>query len=56
MSDFRVRGANLRVINSLPKCLSIPTYRLLDPRNGGVQDEALPFTGPVVLTKMVDGR
>lgn len=55
MTTFALRDANLRALNSLTKYPSIPTYHLLDPRNGGLQDGAVPFAGPVVLTEKVDG-
>jgi RNA ligase-like protein len=48
-------GMDLRALNSLTKYPSIPTYHLLDPRNGGLQDEAVVFSGPVVGTEKVDG-
>jgi hypothetical protein len=50
-----MRGMDLRALNSLTKYPSIPTYHLLDPRNGGLQDEAVVFSGPVVGTEKVDG-
>ncbi|GAB3972881.1 RNA ligase family protein [Plantactinospora veratri] len=55
MSDFNVRTANLNAINSLTKYPSIPTYHSLDPRNGGLLDETVTFSGPVHLTEKVDG-
>jgi hypothetical protein len=55
MADFRIRTANLRVINSMTKYPSIPTYHALDPKNGGLLDESVPFTGRVFLTEKVDG-
>ncbi|AVT37594.1 RNA ligase family protein [Plantactinospora sp. BB1] len=55
MSDFNVRTANLTAINSLTKYPSIPTYHCLDPRNGGLLDETVAFSGPVHLTEKVDG-
>lgn len=54
-SDFDVRTANLREINSLTKYPSIPTYHALDPSNGSLTDEVVEFTGPVFLTEKVDG-
>jgi hypothetical protein len=50
-----LRRVDLRALNSLTKYPSIPTYHLLDPRNGGLQDEAVVFSGPVVCTEKVDG-
>jgi hypothetical protein len=50
-----LRRVDLRALNSLTKYPSIPTYHLLDPRNGGLQDEVVRFSGPVVGTEKVDG-
>ena len=50
-----LRRVDLRALNSLTKYPSIPTYHLLDPRNGGLRDEAVVFSGPVVGTEKVDG-
>jgi hypothetical protein len=50
-----LRRVDLRALNSLTKYPSIPTYHLLDPRNGGLQDETVVFSGPVVGTEKVDG-
>ena len=50
-----LRRVDLRALNSLTKYPSIPTYHLLDPRNGGLQEEVVPFSGPVVGTEKVDG-
>ncbi|WP_212992857.1 RNA ligase family protein [Actinoplanes auranticolor] len=50
-----LRRVDLRALNSLTKYPSIPTYHLLDARNGGLQDEAVVFSGPVVGTEKVDG-
>ena len=55
MPRFTVRTANLRALNSLTKYPSIPTYHALDPRNGGLLDEAVRFPGPVLGTEKVDG-
>lgn len=55
MTDFDIRTVDLRVINSMTKYPSIPTYHTLDPRNGGLVEEAVPFTGTVVATEKVDG-
>jgi hypothetical protein len=55
MTDFNVRTADLKVINSMTKYPSIPTYHTLDPRNGGLIEEAVPFSGTVVGTEKVDG-
>src|SRR5690242_15800816 len=46
---------DLGSLNSLTKYPSIPTYHTLDPRNGGLRDEVVPFTGPVIGTEKVDG-
>ncbi len=42
-------------LNSLTKYPSIPTYHTLDPKNGGLLDGTVPFTGPVLATEKVDG-
>ncbi|MEH0937797.1 RNA ligase family protein [Micromonospora psammae] len=56
MPNFDLRTADLRVLNSLTKYPSIPTYHALDPRDGGLrEDEVVGFTGPVTLTEKVDG-
>ncbi|NUT31667.1 MAG: hypothetical protein HOV79_01200 [Hamadaea sp.] len=39
----------------MTKYPSIPTYHSLDPRNGGLLEETVPFTGTVVGTEKVDG-
>ncbi|WP_092557192.1 RNA ligase family protein [Actinoplanes derwentensis] len=55
MSDFDVRAVDLNALNSLTKYPSIPTYHELDPRNGGLLPQAVPFSGPVVGSEKVDG-
>jgi hypothetical protein len=55
MTAFDVRTTNLQAINSMTKYPSIPTYHVLDPRNGGLLDESVPFPGPVIGTEKVDG-
>lgn len=55
MTNFDVRTANLRAINSMTKYPSIPTYHALDPSNGGLLDEAVAFDGPVIGTEKIDG-
>ncbi|SBT41935.1 RNA ligase family protein [Micromonospora auratinigra] len=55
MPDFDIRTADLRAVNSLTKYPSIPTYHALDPRDGGLREEVVEFTGPVTLTEKVDG-
>ncbi|UXI68196.1 RNA ligase family protein [Tahibacter amnicola] len=52
---FDIRTTDLTRLNSLTKYPSIPTYHALDPRNGGLLPETVPFDGPVVLTEKVDG-
>jgi hypothetical protein len=52
---FNVRTANLNAINSMTKYPSIPTYHTLDPRDGGLLDETVPFAGPVIGTEKIDG-
>jgi hypothetical protein len=52
---FDVRGTDLTKLNSLTKYPSIPTYHTLDPRNGALQEEALPFEGSVLGTEKIDG-
>jgi hypothetical protein len=55
MTSFDIRAVNLKALNSLTKYPSIPTYHHLDPRNGGLIDETVPFAGPVIGTEKVDG-
>ncbi|WP_026122491.1 RNA ligase family protein [Nocardiopsis halotolerans] len=55
MSDLDPRTLDLAALNSATKYPSIPTYHTLDPRNGGLQEETVAFTGDVVLTEKVDG-
>jgi hypothetical protein len=55
MTDFDIGAVDLRAVNSMTKYPSIPTYHTLDPRNGGLIEEAVPFTGTVVGTEKVDG-
>ncbi|HEY4454880.1 MAG TPA: RNA ligase family protein [Pseudonocardiaceae bacterium] len=52
---FALRDADLTALNSLTKYPSIPTYHNLDPANGGLLDETVPFTGAVIGTEKVDG-
>lgn len=52
---FTVRGADLARLNSLTKYPSIPTYHALDPANGGLLDDTVPFAGAVIGTEKVDG-
>ena len=54
MTSFDIRAVNLKALNSLTKYPSIPTYHKLDPRNGSLTDEAVPFTGPVIGTEKID--
>ena len=53
MLDLRV--CELNKLNTLTKYPSIETYHALDPRNGLLQEEAMPFDGDLVLTEKVDG-
>jgi len=55
MTAFDVRSTDLRVLNSLTKYPSIPTYHALDPRNGGLLEPATAFSGDVIGTEKVDG-
>lgn len=55
MTRFDLRAADLRVLNSLTKYPSIPTYHELDPRNGGLVESATAFPGEVIATEKVDG-
>ncbi|GAA3188580.1 RNA ligase family protein [Dactylosporangium siamense] len=52
---FDVRAVDLRLLNSLTKYPSIPTYHTLDPRDGGLTDPATVFPGGVIATEKVDG-
>lgn len=53
--SFRIQDADLARLNSLTKYPSIPTFHTLDPRKGGLLEEALVFTGSVLLTEKIDG-
>ncbi|BEL07185.1 hypothetical protein Q0Z83_053760 [Actinoplanes sichuanensis] len=55
MSGFDVRAVDLAALNSLTKYPSIPTYHALDPSNGGLTEQPVPFTGAVLGTEKVDG-
>jgi hypothetical protein len=55
MTRFDLRAADLRVLNSLTKYPSIPTYHELDPRNGGLVESATVFPGEAIATEKVDG-
>ncbi|GAA2605574.1 hypothetical protein GCM10010399_40740 [Dactylosporangium fulvum] len=55
MTTFDVRSADLRVLNSLTKYPSIPTYHELDPRNGGLLPAATSFPDEAIATEKVDG-
>lgn len=52
---FDVRSTDLAKLNSLTKYPSIPTYHTLDPRNGALGEEVIPFAGTVLGTEKVDG-
>lgn len=52
---FDVRAVDLRLLNSLTKYPSIPTYHTLDPRDGGLTSPATVFPGEVIATEKVDG-
>ncbi len=52
---FNVRTVDLAKLNSLTKYPSILTYHTLDPRNGGLLEEATAFAGTVICTEKVDG-
>ncbi|MFG2103346.1 RNA ligase family protein [Micromonospora echinaurantiaca] len=55
VARIELRTVDLRAINSMTKYPSIPTYHTLDPRDGGLREECVEFTGPVILTEKVDG-
>lgn len=52
---FDVRAIDLRVLNSLTKYPSIPTFHTLDAKNGGLLESSVGFEGPVIGTEKVDG-
>ncbi|HJU39830.1 MAG TPA: hypothetical protein VJ724_09680 [Tahibacter sp.] len=52
---FDIRQTDLQRLNSLTKYPSIPTYHTLDPKNGGLVEEAVRFAGDVVATEKIDG-
>jgi hypothetical protein len=53
--SFNVRTTDLAKLNSLTKYPSILTYHTLDPKNGGLIEEAMQFDGTVIGTEKVDG-
>ncbi|MEU8658987.1 RNA ligase family protein [Actinoplanes philippinensis] len=55
MPGFDVRAVDLAALNSLTKYPSIPTYHALDPANGSLTEQPVPFTGTVIGTEKVDG-
>ncbi|MFE4334587.1 RNA ligase family protein [Streptomyces sp. NPDC056831] len=50
-----IRTIDLAALNTATKYPSIPTYHVLDPKNGGLIEEATAFNGDVYLTEKVDG-
>lgn len=52
---FNVRTVDLAKLNSLTKYPSIQTYHMLDPKNGGLLEEAAAFAETVIGTEKVDG-
>ncbi len=52
---FDVRRTDLTKLNSITKYPSIPTYHTLDPKNGGLLEEAVSFDGSVLGTEKIDG-
>ena len=52
---FDVRKTDLIKLNSITKYPSIPTYHTLDPKNGGLLEEAVTFEGSVLGTEKIDG-
>ncbi|MEU9621735.1 RNA ligase family protein [Streptomyces sp. NPDC048155] len=50
-----IRAIDLAALNTATKYPSIPTYHTLDPKNGGLIEETVAFTGDVYLTEKVDG-
>jgi len=54
-AGFNVRTVDLDRLNSMTKYPSIPTYHSLDPSNGNLLEEHIPFTGSVIVTEKVDG-
>ncbi|WP_432987115.1 RNA ligase family protein [Dactylosporangium sp. CA-233914] len=55
MHRFDLRAADLRVLNSLTKYPSIPTYHELDPRDGTLLESATAFPADIIATEKVDG-
>ena len=53
--SFDVRKTDLAKLNSVTKYPSIFTYHTLDPKNGSLLDEAMPFEGEVLGTEKIDG-
>lgn len=52
---LNMRTIDLGALNSATKYPSIPTYHALDPSNGRLLPDTVPFTGKVILTEKVDG-
>ncbi|MFJ8854353.1 RNA ligase family protein [Streptomyces sp. NPDC102437] len=50
-----LRAIDLAALNTATKYPSIPTYHGLDPKNGGLIEDAAAFDGDVYLTEKVDG-
>ncbi|MER5618107.1 RNA ligase family protein [Streptomyces sp. NPDC002215] len=50
-----IRTIDLAALNTATKYPSIPTYHALDPKNGGLIEEAAAFNSDVYLTEKVDG-
>lgn len=46
---------NFEKINSATKYPSIDTYHTINPKNGGLLEEAMPFSGKVLATEKVNG-
>lgn len=53
--SFDVRKTDLAKLNSITKYPAIPTYHTLDPKNGGLLEETVPFEGMVLGTEKIDG-
>lgn len=50
-----IRKVDIGALNSATKYPSIPTYHTLDPTNGGLLDDTVPFVGDVIGTEKLDG-
>lgn len=54
--SFDIRSIDLAKLNSMTKYPSIPTYHILDPKNGSLLEETLDFgEDTFIVTEKIDG-